>query len=452
MFRKKKIGIFGTHNSGKTVLLTSLLWHLYEFSSDRFPIGDKSEIKEMEFVNAGNRNFNYDRNVSEFVEENRWPHKTMDFQIARCKYKRTDSFWERDMTFVDIPGERVSDVFIWKAKDFSDWSEQLEQIWQGDVKINSCMEDFIEIRRRVEESPSETGSWDLLVCGYRTALISLGRNYSPLITPSTFVLTMKGEVITDSDSEKLKEQPIWDNGNFFPLPGAWKKSKNKILQQIYKTCESNFKKYRKEVLKPLYSEIDDCDNFIVCIDIFNILTSGKSRYYQIKKEINNFFQLVRPRKFRELRIKAQRLMNKLLVGRALPKNMQARPPKVAYVATKSDMAIKGGDKTRLHQLLNNLILHEFNGSLCIDSKLFTCSAGRTFGYDETRKDVFYLPSGGEETHFELDKWPQLPHAWTKWEPSNYSMFRRVGRPLQMGPGVPPRQDQLDRLFEFITED
>ena len=71
---KKKIGVFGTLNSGKTVLLTSLLWHLKEFSAAKFKIGGQkeAEIKDFELIEKDTRSFNYNAYVSKFIEVTKW--------------------------------------------------------------------------------------------------------------------------------------------------------------------------------------------------------------------------------------------------------------------------------------------------------------------------------------------------------------------------------------------
>ena len=451
MFRNRKIGVLGTFNSGKTVLLTSLLWHLNEFSPDKFHIGKENNavIKDVHIDdNLGDRCFNFNANTNMFVTQGKWPDKTVDFAIARCTYTRSDSFWERDVTFVDIPGERVSDVLIWKTNDYADWSRQIEHFWSGDSNIQSCMNNFTELREDVEKSP-DSNSWNSLVNEYKKGLIALVDNYSPFITPSTFVLTTNGETIENGLSqEEIMQRPIWDGGDFFPLPEKWVNSQNKVLKSLYAKCKDNFKRYRKEVLKPLYDEIDDCDSFIVCVDVFNILSCGLSRFYQVKGEIKNFFQMICPGKFDEMRIGFQKALEAIKIGKILPAFMQAKPPKVAYVATKSDMAIKGKDQ--LYNLLQDLV-RNVNNSSYVNSKLFTCCAGKTFNYVSKSNEVVFFKTQGE-VHAALDKWPKLPNSWEKWNPKQYCGFSRQGLPMQLVAGSPPEQDNLDKIFDFITED
>ena len=249
--------------------------------------------------------------------------------------------------------------------------------------------------------------------------------------------------------EEIKSRPLWSEGDFFPVPENWEKSQDKTLKEIFERCEKNFNKYRKEVLKPLYREIDDCDSFIICVDVFNILVSGLSRFYQVKGEIDIFFQMIRPKKFGETLITIQKAANAIKLGRILPKSWQAKPPKIAYVATKSDMAIPSVCKNRLHTLLQELV-RSVNNSSYVNTKLFTCCAGKTFDYDTDKDQIVFFSDKGE-VHAAREKWPELPTSWKKWDNARYRGFLRKGRPLQLVAGTPPEQDNLDKLFDFITE-
>ena len=146
MSKKIKIGVLGTSYSGKTVLLTSLLWHLRNFTGDTFRLGKetKAEIKNftLEFDDE-NKCFPFEAYSNAYVTNGKWPSKTQDYAIARCTYYRTDFGSKRDVTFVDIPGERVSDVFIWKARDYADWCNQIiNHFWTTDNDIEECMSGF----------------------------------------------------------------------------------------------------------------------------------------------------------------------------------------------------------------------------------------------------------------------------------------------------------------------
>lgn len=469
MFRKKKIGVLGAANSGKTVLLTSLLWHLEAFSPEKFHVGSgQVGINDFEYDKKHSR-FNYPLHKEIFVNQGGWPDKTTDYAIAKCSYKRTDSIWQHDMTFIDIPGERVSDVLIWTSEDYADWSRQLSQFWSGNKLIQHCMQDFVNNLKGIviNNTPSELDLWNYLVAQYKNGLIKLGKNYSPFITPSTFVLTADGKTIDENLSGKevekeLLRRPIWEKGDFFPLPVEWKKCKNITLKNIYKKCKANFKRYRKEVLKPLYAEIDDCDNFLVCVDIFNILASGPGRFYQVRGEFDNFFEMIRPGRFCRRMIDIQKALNAIKVGKLLPNSVQAKPPKIAFVATKSDMAYDSDEKNKLLKLLERFVNSATNTSY-VNSSFFTCCSGRSIIYDYKSDKIVFLKevdSDGEgsrisEVHLPVDKWPALPDGWkceSDWDISLYREFTRPRFPLCPGYGEPPEQDNLDRLFDFITED
>ena len=445
---KKKIGILGTMNSGKTVLLTSLLWHLNEFSPDTFQLGRMGKVSDFQLENNGPHAFNYYGHVRMLVTEGKWPAKTKDFSIAHCTYRREKAFSKRDVTFVDIPGERVCDALIWQNHNYDDWSRQLTQFWSGDEKLQNIVANYQTMVRAIEASPGdEEMCMKTLVGEYRKALIDMGGHHVPCITPSTFVLDEEGVILSE---DNLRQRPLWRGGDFLPLPDNWATSIHPVLQAIHEQCRTAYEAYRRDVLKPLFREIDDCEAFIVCADIFNILASGPAHCYQVKEEIRRFFQLIRPGKFGQMLLDVQRMADQLRLGRLLPTFMQVRPPKVAYVATKADMALGGEGKSRLMHLLVEMVRGVCNTSY-VQSKLFTCCAGKTFDYDADTHEVVYF-SESEERRVKRDTWPDLPQSWQVWQPKTYRQFTRSGRPMQVVAGTPPEQSNLDKLFDFITED
>ncbi len=448
---KKKIGIWGTLYSGKTVLLTSLLWHLDEFSPDTFRLGKQGDIRDFQLDERGTRCFNYHGNACKLVTEGKWPAKTKDFSIAHCTYHRANAYWQRDVTFVDIPGERVCDALIWQNRDFDDWSRQLQNFWSGDEQLQTIVADYQTILRAIEASPAdEATSMKTLVDEYRKALVEMGYHHVPCITPSTFVLDEDGVTLESLPAGSLWQRPLWRGGDFLPLPDGWATSTKPVLQALHTQCRQAYDAYRRDVLKPLFREIDDCEAFVVCVDIFNILTSGPARYYQVKEEIRRFFQLIRPGKFGSMLLDVQKAMDAVRLGRLLPSFMQVRPPKVAYVATKADMAIGSDGKSRLKHLLSEMVRGVCNTSY-VQSRLFTCCAGKTFDYDADAKEVVYWLESAER-RVKRDLWPELPPSWQVWQPKTYGQFARQGRPMQVMAGAPPEQSNLDSLFEFITEE
>lgn len=216
---KKKIGILGTQNSGKTVLLTSLLWHLNEFSPDTFRLGKRGDIRDFQLDERGTHGFNYHGNACKLVTEGKWPAKTKDFSIAHCTYHRANAYWQRDVTFVDIPGERVCDALIWQNRDFDDWSRQLQNFWSGDEKLQTIVADYQTILRAIEASPAdEATSMKTLVDEYRKALVAMGYHHVPCITPSTFVLDENGVTLESLPEGNIWQRPLWRGGDFLPLP------------------------------------------------------------------------------------------------------------------------------------------------------------------------------------------------------------------------------------------
>ena len=107
------ICIIGAINSGKTVLLTSLLWHLKDHNKYRFNLeyGNVLNFKLIEYHDK-EHNFDFKLHKKKLVYDHKWPNKTMDYAVAECKYRYSYKLClcERHVTFVDIPGERVADM------------------------------------------------------------------------------------------------------------------------------------------------------------------------------------------------------------------------------------------------------------------------------------------------------------------------------------------------------
>ena len=78
-YGKQKIGIVGSANSGKTMFLTSLLWHLENHSPDRFkPGNDTGSISNFKIIVREKHDFDFERHKHTMVQKRRWPEKTLD--------------------------------------------------------------------------------------------------------------------------------------------------------------------------------------------------------------------------------------------------------------------------------------------------------------------------------------------------------------------------------------
>lgn len=413
-----KIGVLGSSNSGKTILLTSLLWHLYNHDPERFALADQVKISNFKQKKYEQNNFNFELYKNTFTQRHTWPDKTTDFSIADCRYSRQGCLCERHIKFVDIPGERVSDILLWTAKSYSEWVKSLYDFWQESPNIKDIMNEYWKKASNVGIGINQ------LNIAYKTAMWKMLDCFCP-ITPSTYLLGTDGRMLGDKHNPReqaIQSRPIWDKGELLPVPESWRQERS--LE--YKTFEKNFKLYKKQVLKPLFDEIEDCDNFIFCVDVLNILMSGPELLLQTQREFRDFIEHLAPSKL-------GRLLN--LVGN--------NPPRLAFVATKSDM-VPAEDKDKFKYLLK-----DFSEPLVaagVKHRYFICSACVS---TEMREDQL-IGRDFENPQDHILIQCNLPESWPdQWNGEDY-LTPNVAPVVSVTRA--PEQVNLNTLFEFIVED
>ena len=359
------------------------------------------------------------------IQQHRWPEKTMDYAIAECKFQISGRICEQHVTFVDTPGERISDILIWKAKNYQDWVEKLFFFWQSNPDNERIMKPYRDFADQTDSTIEQ------LTEGYKRSMWFMLDNYCQ-ITPSTYYLGTDGSMLGDeknSDREKaIRERPVWnhpDGGNLLPIPEDW----GKAHPAEYRKMEKIFQNYRKKVLKPLFREIDDCNHFIFCVDIPGILNNGASCLIHTQQTFKDLIEDLAPSNF-------MRLIN--FFGR--------KKPRLAYVATKSDLVL---DKDHL-----KCLLEDFAGSMNfagIRKEIFTCSA--CISTETKSRDGKNIMVGNDSDNpaVILTLPEQLPSEWpNEWNPDDYCFPDIAPRKLRSALR-PPEQDSLDKIFDFIVE-
>ena len=186
------------------------------------------------------------------------------------------------------------------------------------------------------------------------------------------------------------------------------------------------------VLKPLFHEIDDCDNFIFCVDIPGILNNGPACLMQTQQTFRDLIENLAPSKF-------MRMLN--LIGRT--------EPRLAYAATKSDLVL---DRDQLDSLLKDFAgPFNFAG---IRTAFFTCSACVSSEMKSLDgKNVLVGrncdPADDPVNAGKLLSLPgELPYEWpANWDPAHYNFPEIAPKP---GSAIrPPEQVNLNKIFEFI---
>ncbi len=429
-----KIGILGDASSGKTVFLTSLLWNLEEgklrLGSSHEPPTDV-KIHKLDDLHA----FDYAGSKRKCKNSNKWPAKTTsEYSVAKCSYK-PHTLFQRDLTFVDIPGERMADLLIWQCFDYAEWSAAMLQSWRESDTVSTCMQSYVDLLNHPDSSQKE------LVWAYKKGMRELLRNYIPQISPSTlFFNDGRLEKMADIDDDSwLENRSIWRHGDvacdFFPLPSEWEENAG----ELYSKCQKNFIQYRRTIIKPLFSQIGSCDHFIICIDVLSILALSPGAFLKTKEELEHFFTKITPGFL-------ENLWN--LIGGDIPR--------IAFVATKSDL-VYGDNLQRLKDLLEDLVKRFVTEK--IKFGYFTCTAWNSTkeGQGEARGQAIVNvleedENGTVRKTEEVLRCPLLPEEWPDdWNGADYARFT-----MDMLPSVinanPPKQTGIDAILNFITGD
>ena len=219
-------------------------------------------------------------------------------------------------------------------------------------------------------------------------------------------------------------------GNFFPLPTEWRQLKGTKAVEIYRECEANYRKYRKQVILPIFAQIASCDSCIYCVDIFNILGSGgPAAFASCSEEIKNFIHTV-----------TQGSLSHLIRN-----GRRCKIHKVAYVATKSDL-VYDEDLDHLQSLLSDLVIPYDEGNK-LASGCFTCTAWCSTWRDD---DQTMAKSDNASRPVPL-KASKLPEKFpSDWKPEAFSGLMQSIFPATAG-AKPPQQTGIDTILTFVTE-
>ena len=324
------------------------------------------------------------------------------------------------MEFVDIPGERSADSDIWLYDDYEDWSRETLNCFISDPERGECLREFLRLSA-LAETPLET-----LAAAYKRALAEMYRRYCA-VSPSSFILDVSGKLISREElesPEKTAARPLSPAGDFVPLPPEWRG------REVFSTCRRRYRQYRRETVLPLYAEINACDAFVVCVDVFRLLSCGPLALWKTRQETRCLLDKILPNRLQELFDK-----------------LGGNPPRLVFAATKADL-VSGLNRERLQYLLDDFA-RPFRRA-AIDSRNFLCSSCVST-LPGAEPDIPVGDLFGDGKHYKIftgalpDEWPDP----RQWRPGDYG-FQPV--PPVLSAGSPPRQINLDRIFNFLTED
>ncbi|MBP3956417.1 YcjX family protein [Gemmata sp. G18] len=447
-----RVGVVGLYSAGKTVLLTSLINHLQDHDSDRFPLGKpgthlrKFTVKEPD---RGWAPFNYSGHRDALVNYGRWPSKTTDRAQFVCQFERSDwTFSDCLLKLYDLPGERIADAGM-LGRDFTAWSERMLSLFVNDSTYRTCSAPFLDAIKKPGATETE------LLTAYRVSLANLILNFKPLISPSTFLLDLKGQPARPAAPEELaaaRHCGVDEQNQFCPLPAELRRNGT----ELFESFSSRYNLYVEQVVVPTIAAYRSCTSLIVLVDVTMLLAGGVGMYDDNRQIVRDLFDVLAPGE------------NKLFgpVARGLSKVFlphQWRPgwiTRLAFVAPKLDL-VHPLDRDRMQLLTRRMVerfatdrdglQHQFfNVSSVVSTKALPTEpgAGRVLvGTPLRGADGRKVPPSGEQrfTASELpDDWP------LEWPAGRYA-FPEVYPRMPTRKDYPPDQVNLDKLATFVIE-
>lgn len=308
-----KIAIMGAKQAGKTVLLTAIHNRLKYLEEKQ-----QGELCNGWWVHECNRVYPSDGNgaLDDFPVDayedcylcgqgEKWPDSTT--KPARLCYELTlrknignsplkrllygGDMHERRLCieFLDLPGERMTDIATMRDRSFLEWSKIVCKTCDNS-KIQGVPKAFEDYRRavvKIIEKP-EQGDWDSVrkeICEeYKKVVATLMKKFSPFITPSDMQLDENGQTSEYSDDEEQLAKQLHDVG-FAPLPERFFDGKHKELVRSFEDC---YDKYQ-EKKRALFNWLDNVDQIYFLVDVLGILECGRGRYAGVRGQIDLAF-------------------------------------------------------------------------------------------------------------------------------------------------------------------
>lgn len=448
-----RVGVVGLYSSGKTVLLTSLVNHLQDHDPDRFPLGKPgTQLRRFSVLepDRGWAAFNYPGHRDALVNYGRWPSKTTDRSQFVCQFQRSDwTFSDCLLKLYDLPGERIADAGM-LGRDFTAWSERMLNLFVNDTTYRTCSASFLEAIKKPGVTEAE------LLGTYRLSLANLILNYKPLITPSTFLLDLKGQPARPASPEALADARhcgVDPDNQFCPLPANLRKPGDALFESF----AWRYGRYVEEVVVPTVAAFRSCTALVVLVDVTMLLAGGVGMYDDNRQIVRDLFDVLSPGENKVFGPLARGLSKVFLPH-------QWRPgwiTRVAFCAPKLDL-VHPLDRDRMLLLMRRMVerfatdrdglrYEFFNVSSVVSTKALPSELGGgprvMVGTPLRAADGKKIPPGAEQ-RFTAS---QLPDDWPLEWPAGRYAFPEVYPRMPARKDYPPDQVNLDKLATFVIE-
>jgi predicted YcjX-like family ATPase len=448
-----RVGVVGTANTGKTVLLTALIDHLKHHNPERFRLGRPgarvSQFKELPPETKWTK-FNFEAHRNALVQSRHWPRKTTDRSQFVCKFDRDDwRFNDCLLKLYDLPGERIADAAM-LGRDFAEWSaHHLNRIESDAPYLAHCAE-YLEAVRR----PNATGAE--LLSAYRLALARLVLSYKPLISPSTFLLDARGGCARHGTAEELAAARCSGanaESQFCPLPPE----RCVRGDALFEAFAPRYERYKRELVEPTIKAFRSCSALVVLIDVTTVLMGGAGFFNDTQQLVSDTFAALAPGE-RPVFGPLARWLSHAFLWRTWRPNWITR---VAFVAPKADL-VHPDDRDRVLRLLRDMVEQQardrtgltwdcFNVASVSSAQEYRAGGPRAMrGFLLREPDGRVRKDRGENE--DLYTVPQPPDGWPldHWPASRY-LFPEVFPRVPARRDYPPDHINFDALASFVIE-
>ncbi len=443
---RKRVGVVGLLQAGKSVLTASLINHLRAHDPRRLPIGDGSlryGARELP-VGGDTRRFPYDR-CKEQLAAGSWPEKTVQSEEYRMLVGPVSGRGRRwDLSLVDVPGERLPDILIAEHRSYAAWSDRILELFRRHRAWASQAEPYFSALGELDRSPDE----EHILAEYRRLLARLTLRFVPLVCPSAFLVEADGGYA--GDRPEVRDATSFDAAvdalahtqcsgvaateQFAPLSREAREAAPPLARRFAR----RYRRYRRTVAMPFARTVRRCDELLLLMDVARLLKGGPGMAKTNEALLERLLDYVEP---------GGGVVHGPVQTVTRGYGPARRVQRVGFVASQADR-VHPEDYGRLETLLAETARPTVDGMFLTRSfewDCFVCAAvdSTVAGEDRTLRYRAADGSGRACTS------SRLPDRWEDAADGGAYVFADPAPVASATPTVPPRHVGLDRIADFL---